>query len=430
MQKINKIKVNPTIIMVFLLVFFLSDSTVIFGTNSNNFFIRFPQFFLIISCFVFATLSDITIPVSSFLIFILMNLLNFLTMVLTGDFQLNYIFISVLLTCSFLFAHSITLERFIEAYDVCLFFFCICSLIISLLTKIIPTFVQSLPQIINLSNLTFYTGVVANVSSDFVLYGYRNYGIFREPGVFQFYICLGILFQIYHKKRLSHAKIVIYIICILTTLSTTGYIALVLMILLFFLKKDSCNLTKKIYGCLAFSISFFYLIVFSGFMEKGGMGYAIFSKFQGVENFFTDTHNLNSSLVIRFGSLLLNIYLFLLHPFLGNGLAGIYTQYPIISFDFFSLVLKYPTDTLFLHFARYGIFFGGFFAYGFYKLSSSFSNQACEKFIITVFFLIELVTENYTNNILINILMWYGILQIDKRIYQKKIRKRGRPQCM
>lgn len=64
----------------------------------------------------------------------------------------------------------------------------------------------------------------------------RNSGMFWEPGAFQGYLILGLIFLAFIKKHIPRKQyvrsLVILIAAVLTTLSTTGYIALVLIPLL------------------------------------------------------------------------------------------------------------------------------------------------------------------------------------------------------
>jgi len=59
----------------------------------------------------------------------------------------------------------------------------------------------------------------------------RNYGPFREPGVFAGFLIIAILFNIIENKNILNKKNIIFITGIVTTLSTAGFIALVVIII-------------------------------------------------------------------------------------------------------------------------------------------------------------------------------------------------------
>lgn len=56
---------------------------------------------------------------------------------------------------------------------------------------------------------------------------YRNYGLFREPGVFAIFLCLALLFVLCSEKNLKHRGWTILLLTagIISTFSTTGYLA-------------------------------------------------------------------------------------------------------------------------------------------------------------------------------------------------------------
>jgi len=67
-------------------------------------------------------------------------------------------------------------------------------------------------------------------------FSYRNFGMFWEPGAFQGYLNLGMIFLALVKHRLDpklyRRYFWVFIIAILTTMSTTGYVTMVLVILM------------------------------------------------------------------------------------------------------------------------------------------------------------------------------------------------------
>ncbi|MGH4139615.1 O-antigen ligase family protein [Clostridium sp.] len=65
----------------------------------------------------------------------------------------------------------------------------------------------------------------------------RNCGVYPEPGMYQFFLNLGLYFLIFVCKELNNKTQIIYgvilIVAILTTQSTTGYISLVIILFLY-----------------------------------------------------------------------------------------------------------------------------------------------------------------------------------------------------
>jgi hypothetical protein len=60
---------------------------------------------------------------------------------------------------------------------------------------------------------------------------HRNSGPFWEPGAFAVFLIIALIFNHPYSKKLTEKKNLVLIICLLTTLSTAGYVALFLFIL-------------------------------------------------------------------------------------------------------------------------------------------------------------------------------------------------------
>jgi hypothetical protein len=59
---------------------------------------------------------------------------------------------------------------------------------------------------------------------------YRNSGIFHEPGAYAIYLCLGIIMNYLIIGRLIDKRNIVFFVCLLTTLSTTGYVVIFIVI--------------------------------------------------------------------------------------------------------------------------------------------------------------------------------------------------------
>lgn len=109
-------------------------------------------------------------------------------------------------------------------------------------------------------------------------FSYRNSGMFWEPGAFQGYLNLALLFLFIFKSKISKSQFNKYFylisIAVVTTLSTTGYIILFLYILLYFYDKiiKLHNINLKIIFMYVFvfffSLSGIYFYNNLDFLEK------------------------------------------------------------------------------------------------------------------------------------------------------------------
>lgn len=128
------------------------------------------------------------------------------------------------------------------------FQFCIKALltisIISNILFVLAILGVPLPRVSTLHSRTISIMFLENYSINptFGFLGYRNYGIFWEPGMYQIYLNLILIYYLY-SKELTFAKkclISIYIVLtIITTASTTGYVLTIVIFGLFAIKNSS-----------------------------------------------------------------------------------------------------------------------------------------------------------------------------------------------
>lgn len=99
---------------------------------------------------------------------------------------------------------------------------------------------------------------------------YRNSGFAWEPGFFACMIVFAIMFRCIRigKFLFFDKHIIIYIIALLTTMSTTGYVALLLFIGLYFMFTSNIKFAKKIILCALFVISLTYIFSLPFMQDK------------------------------------------------------------------------------------------------------------------------------------------------------------------
>ncbi|MHC1738572.1 MAG: hypothetical protein AB9882_11245 [Ignavibacteriaceae bacterium] len=132
---------------------------------------------------------------------------------------------------------------------------------------------------------------------------YRNSGPFWEPGAFSIFLMIGLILNTLKNKKLLEKRNVVFIIAIITTLSTSGIIALFIFLQGYYLS----NKNRKLLNWLIIIILFFVF-------EYVYFNYEFMSK-KVESNIETSEFNTGS----RFGSALADIYILQKNPWLGYG---------------------------------------------------------------------------------------------------------------
>lgn len=120
----------------------------------------------------------------------------------------------------------------------------------------------------------------------------RNTGIFVEAPQFAFMLCLGLAIYMFFYKKVNISKVIIYCLTIFTTLSTTGQIVCLLIVLLKYLLKTekskqmkALKLVVVVFGMISFSYS--VLVLYKSKMDFGNSYNIRGANFQNaIESFF------------------------------------------------------------------------------------------------------------------------------------------------
>ena len=171
------------------------------------------------------------------------------------------------------------------------------------------------PIAVNSSGVEFYRFGLSFVPLTFVKY--RNFGIFREPGVYQYFLILGLYLNNYHitwdsPKKLWAVNLILAATTV-TTFATGGLVELALLAAVMFFDKGwyRTRTGKLLAGGLILlgAAAVTYIV-----LEKGAL-YATLLDMLGKFRFDSE------SMSDRAGSILVNSRLFLRHPVFGAGIS-------------------------------------------------------------------------------------------------------------
>lgn len=303
----------------------------------------------------------------------------------------------------FLIVNIITAALLVSFFDEREYYKAFCDImllisIVSIVAWVIMQFNKAffffLPGLVNTANRVGYFAIFTIVS-DFTGAGaQRVQGIFWEPGAYQCLAIVAMMLEKFYKlgKNEFYHRI-IYSIAIVLSFSTTGYIALILVWLLFLRKEFSVNnFTKIILVILAFGVATFFLIK----RYNDQLYYTIYYKINEVIHYKDAT---NYSVTARVGSVLEPIRLFLDSPIVGIGENGYEKVVEIVGL---------ATCTPINYICKYGLLFAFFNFFGFYKVISNENTSSIDVALIIMALCIAFFSETFFMNPLLLVFMLYG----------------------
>lgn len=333
------------------------------------------------------------------------------TMIYNSDNLRSYLHIFLLIFCGFFISELISFRVFARVFKTCMFFLCTASLISFILQPFILQYYYLFPQFNNASGVNFVNLWVSTVP--FIEVN-RNYGVFWEPGVFQAYINLALIFELFFNENpLRASYLLVFILTVFTTLSTAGLICLGLIILAYGIK-------TKFMTTNSIKVLLFIVLLFSGMLvyvqSKPDVYYA-----EGVNSVFGKLSDKGGSYDERLNSTIASLYVSINNPFLGvginNNLEIARQMGSSINKEF-----KSHTNTIAYWLASYGLILGLTLCFLYMKLCF----VICRVKVIRLYVLlimgvviIMLANENFLNSLFFNTLIFYSLTADNKGLLQR-----------
>lgn len=257
--------------------------------------------------------------------------------------------------------------------------------------------IPGLPVLDNRINTVIFLGLcnIDNISTGI----YRNWGPFWEPGVFQCYLILAVVFMMSMREKFTFRDIVICSVAIVTTLSTTGIICLFMVFLGYCFETGKVTKKNVRYGLIGVCA---VLAVVIFIYNNDSIRYMIFAKLYKNNYEYI-------SMASRTGSITANIIALMHNPFFGVGARNL----NVVVENFFTQTYGNfgwgyaNTNGLLMNFSMFGVFLGVPYLYLLYKYAMSFDLKKITGWILFAILLIELSSEPFVYSLVFNSMIFW-----------------------
>ena len=186
-----------------------------------------------------------------------------------GGTFINYGLIIIIITIPY-FVLEIVGYKFTTYYVNITYFFAIIGLIFYTLSIFYPAFYSYTETIAP----RFGTDPTIVVEENFIIYAFerkltnylRSPGPFWEPGAYATFLIIALVFNIIENKKLFNIKNIVFVIAIVTTFSSAGYLSLFLLLIVYLLFAEK-KYSKKIIYLPIILIGFAYLFLKLDFLS-------------------------------------------------------------------------------------------------------------------------------------------------------------------
>lgn len=407
-EQARKLMMKLDTIIVFLLLFLTSSASVTKDFIPSSVTILMWLLTLVL---VFSKMHTKSFSYKGILVFALISLFMVVSSLVNHSVVLNVIKTIFGIFVVFYYVSLTDFKIFKAAYSKVLLSLTVISLVFYVLYLTIPSlssiFVSSSGNY-SYSNLILYSHCLGST---------RNGGMFWEPGAFMVFISLAIIFEISSEKP-NLLKIIVFSVAMISTFSTSGYLTLALCILVYLFKRGGDKHENKKRGLFIILLAVvFSLVFFFNYDLVFGKGET--STFGKIFKFFADreyenpTHGTSAS--IRYFSIVLPFKAFFEQPLFGIG------REQLIAYTAF-YTHSAITSTISNWFAIYGLFFGLIMTYGYYCFVKNGVLLQKGKILLAILFVILLISEDFSNNPLFYLFVFYGYYSTIK---QRKLKEQN-----
>ena len=409
----------PTILM--LLFFICSAESLIVGTNSaplawtiyTN--VHYVLFILLGLRFISVKSRKIHLLVPAFLV-IFFIVISFA--VSDGYNKIStYMHICTVIANAWLIVEQFPFDKFAAVFEKAIFVMAVYSLVVYVIALVAPQIIRILPVIENIAGNRYYTAGLAIISQNGLESGslFRSFGVFREPGMFQIFLNISFCIYLFYQKESDFRKITVYILTILSTVSTAGIIAMLLVFIIFTIVGDSKRKGLIIMLLIAAVVLLSWLTstydVFSNAMNK-------------LEN------EEDMSTVARLYSVIANFKIWISYPIFGSGMSVNSILFPQIILEETKVEVADSTNTYMYILSCFGIVPFLIFMRGLYRTSKMIISRYA--FLLFLVFLVLLAGENFLYSSFAWIFAFYGYTimnskQNNQSIYDRRMEQGVKP---
>ena len=387
--------------ILFFVLIFVSNDTLIFGTNANRMFF-YIHIIIMLAVLLFLLFYRRVIITSLTVFYITATFIvtTLITMCINLDFGANtikYLYALFEIVLAFFIVSLVSRENFEKCFVQIMCFFAWFSIVLFVISLVAHPMIRFAPSISNENGIQYYWfgfGFLESLSPTSLP---RMYGIFREPGVFAIFLLLALIMELFlksHNERISLKRVLPLSIAAFLTFSTAAVILEFLLFLIYIISElpYGNNQNTKIVALFLFAV----LIVFFLFFQESKVFRVIFGKL------FVENNSTSS----RFGSFVVNFQLFKENPLTGKGWTFVETNFP-----YYSVLSGYPkihdTNTFLKYLAIYGVLPTVLTLIGCFRYFSV-SKKYLVSIIITILYFALLSNEDLTVNIIFYLIALYG----------------------
>lgn len=395
-EKTFRVKLRSCTIYVLLSMLILSTDTV-WARNYDNWF----NVTLIISIILILISPKIMKNSNRKMLFLTLILIGIiiLSMMINNDFTGRNQRLIVLIVSSYLLCRKINFENFALSYLKIIFYLAL----ISLIFWIFSFFISPSSHFTSVTYRVYevYLGIYFKLSGVI-----SNSSIFWEPGVYQYYLNIALIFSLFlqEKRKILNITNVILVISVISTFSAAGYVTMTCVFIAYALSLMAKR--KRIYVGRGIAI-FYSLILLSVFAF-------IKSDLYIWSTFLAKFSMNNVSMINRVNSFISPIVVGFQNILLGIGLGNVHNNFFQYS-TYGNFQFAHLTSTIPILFASYGGIYASIVVITWFGFPKLFTKNNSVRFFVFAALLVIQNSQNLSLSFLMNVMFFYSFEALNSR---------------
>lgn len=247
------------------------------------------------------------------------GVLILLPMVVKRDWQLMYFSILIYLLFAVFLCYFVSMKDTAKYYVMILCALSVYAILATYVLRLLPdSGILNVHTFSNDKGRDYYNFGLAFVSITQVKE--RNFGIFREPGVYQYFLLLGLFLTNYtvewkHSRDMWLANLILAVTMV-TTMATGGVVCLGLLVIVVFFDKKMYRDKRVLWTAIGLAAALVLVLAVS-FATRNKIYWLVYN------TLFEKFVNRSDSVTERTEAILVDVQIFLRHPIFGAGLSEV-----------------------------------------------------------------------------------------------------------
>lgn len=320
-----------------------------------------------------------------------------------SEIWFGYISVTATMLAAMLLSEEISFRKFIHVFSVTMYWICLISVVFFFTEEFAPSVLNLIPDFLVIriprayggdSRVFFYTFYQTARDCGY----FRNHGIFVEPGMFQIYINIALIFQLFFADRYKFRYIAVYLIGMATCASTTGLFVAVLIFVLFLLRPNTWEKSRNLVLVLLLAGAGIFLLS-SDFISK-----TVMFNFQKLSQLSDDaSYGVISSGAERKRALNVALKCWLRSPILGVGPA--LSKFVLDEVGKYIILTATPVNWFTIMGAIPGLLFNTLL----FRFTQKVGNTFIESIFLWITVLLLISTQSMELNLFLVLLCFMGI---------------------